>query len=80
MSADHSKLSAAFHALHAVHHERDFRVRVNDPTQDFVRSVLKAEIEKAGTPVSPTLPATHCPACSAGYNFEWIQPGDLSKV
>jgi len=70
--ADHDKQPASFHALHSVYHERDFRVRVNDTTIGFVRHILIQEIEKAGSRVSPTLPVAHCPACSAGYDFDFI--------
>jgi len=63
----------AFHALHAIYHERDFRVRVNDPTINMVRRVLAAEVGVDADPdVAPNL--ANCPACSAGFDFLACQP------
>jgi hypothetical protein len=64
----------AFKALHAVYHERDFRVRVNDPTISFVRRVLAKCVgeEKLKNP-----DLSRCPACAAGFALDYNdeQPG-----
>lgn len=64
--------STAFHALHAVYHERDFRVRVNDPTQNFVRRILVAEVGSDKN-------APNCPACAAGYDYLKEQPNKADR-
>lgn len=53
--------------LHAVYHERDFRVRVNDPTINFVRRQLALIVEQ--DPADGT-----CPACAAGLKHDDLQP------
>lgn len=64
---------AAFHALHAVYHERDFRVRVNDPTINMVHRILAEEVQAPITSISIASP---CPACRAGYDYLAVQPND----
>ena len=65
----------AFNALHAVYHERDFRVRVNDPTVEMVRRAMEiclgGPFKKAG-----------CPGCVAGFDIEphsVLAPMDTSE-
>jgi hypothetical protein len=57
---------ASFDALHAVYHERDFRVRVNDPTINFVARILAEEVGLKNT--------NGCAACAAGYEPFALQP------
>jgi hypothetical protein len=57
----------SFDALHAIYHERDFRVRVNDPTVNFVARILAEEVELKNT--------RGCAACAAGYEPFYLQPG-----
>ncbi len=67
---------ASFHALHAVYHERDFVVRVNDPTINFVRRILSEET--LGQRGIADL-KTGCPACAAGYDFSALQPNNEDR-
>ena len=62
----------AFKALHAVYHERDFRVRVNDPTVNFVRRILAQCVGEEKLSLDALTEArkrSSCPACAAGFNF-----------
>jgi hypothetical protein len=73
-SKELSREERAIQALHMVYHERDFRVRVNDPTINFVRRQL--------TELMKDIPSTDmhsCPACNAGYNFLDLQPGEEDR-
>ncbi len=63
-------MSVAFHALHAVYHERDFRVRVNDPVVAMVRRVLAESIDI----VPGHEHRIACPACAAGYSTDGYGP------
>ncbi len=64
--------SRAFHVLHAIYHERDFRVHVNDPTINFVRRTLG---EIVGRTATMRADATNgCPACTAGFDPFTRQP------
>jgi len=65
--------SEAFHALHAVYHERDFRVRVNEPTINMVQRILALEVN-----VEVKYDAA-CPACKAGYHYLHTQPNDADR-
>ena len=71
----------AFDALHMVYHERDFRVRVNDPTISFVKRILSQEVGLAEASPSQLvkLAAGDCPACLAGYDFFDLQPNDQDR-
>lgn len=59
----------AIMALHMVYHERDFRVRVNDPTINFVRRQLGLLFPKHAQ-------GQGCPACAAGLNYLDLQPNN----
>lgn len=61
----------AFKALHMVFHERDFRVRVNDPTINFVRRMLGECVKDLPKDEKVTW---GCPACQAGFDFMDEQP------
>jgi phosphate uptake regulator len=62
---DTSKRSIA--VLHAIYHERDFRIRVNDPTINFTRRQLGLLF-----PVYARVDG--CPACAAGLDHLELQP------
>lgn len=62
------KQSPAFHTLHAIYHERDFRVRINDSTVEKVRQTL---VKCVGIE-TPDLQG--CPACSQGYDLVLTSP------
>lgn len=64
----------AFKTLHAVYHERDFRVRVNDPTINFVRRQLQACVADKVTAEND-----ECPACAAGFEPFEEQPNDEDR-
>jgi hypothetical protein len=74
------KQNKAFNALHAVYHERDFRVRVNDPTINFVRRIL-AECLGANTivEIDPKTSSIVCPACKAGHEPFVLQPNSEDR-
>lgn len=59
--------TVAFHQLHLVYHERDFRVRVNDHTVDYVKKALAHEVGR--DPDS----SSNCPACAAGHTLEFSE-------
>lgn len=70
-SPDHERMSLSFHAIHAICHERDFVVRVNDPTTNFAKRILKEELKKAGIEI----PAFRgCIACAVGFSCDYLQP------
>lgn len=61
----------SFDALHAIYHERDFRVRVNDPVIHFANRILAKSV--GGTLRNGR---TDCIACLAGYDPSHLQPND----
>jgi hypothetical protein len=76
----HKTRPPAFHALHMVYHERDFRVRVNDPTIGFVYRILLEEVKDELEKRPDHKPEYwNCPACAAGYDFLYMQPNDEDR-
>lgn len=72
----------AFKVLHAVYHERDFRVRVNDPTVNFVRRNLATLVgeDKLGEEALLACRAkSECPACAAGFDPFEEQPNAADR-
>lgn len=57
---------AAFSALHALYHERDFRVRVNDACVQMARDALRIALGREDEQ------SAGCPACRAGFSQDDI--------
>lgn len=64
---------ASFDALHAICHERDFVVRVNDPTVNFANRILCDSVGPGTTQTRVAL-GQSCSACNAGYRYNALQP------
>ena len=62
----------AFKALHAVYHERDFRVRCNDVIIGMVRRALARCLGREDEP------GGRCPACAAGFDYGDVW-GELTR-
>lgn len=64
LEASNRRAHLAFQALHAVYHERDFRVRCNDVIIAMVKRVLT---EAVGGPRGD---GQRCTACAAGFDYD----------
>lgn len=72
----HGSVPAAVHALHALKHERDFVVRVNDPINNMVSRVLDESVAQF-----PILDQRlfGCSACARGFEPFYLQPSALDR-
>ena len=63
LEASEKRSYAAFKMLHAIYHERDFRVRIADRLIDMTCDVLAYAVG------SDKPKDGRCPACAAGFDF-----------